>query len=73
MIAVVLFRHMTEEQRLAWGELEAQARARDLLVPGREGLIQAQKQAEIRRQAVGATKDEAAQAVLDAIHARPTC
>lgn len=57
---------MTEVQRLAWGQSEAAARIADLAPRGAEALKTAQANAETRRKAIGATRGQAANMVVEA-------
>lgn len=61
---------MSDEERLAWGAKEADARMRDLSVRTAEGLRAAQANARRRAQAAGMTRTQAARAVADALRAR---
>lgn len=66
MSAQVMYRDMTDAQRLEWGRAESLARQADLKVGGAEGLRRAQKNAEVRRKMIGATVGQAADAVIRA-------
>lgn len=61
---------MSHEEELAWGEREADARMRDLMVRSREGLIAAQDNAEARRKAAGLSRNRAAELVSYATRRR---
>lgn len=66
MSAPVMHRDMTDAQLLEWGRVESLARQADLRVGGAEGLKQAQENAEARRKLIGATRAQAAAAVIRA-------
>lgn len=63
------YRDMTDEQLLEWGAAESAARQADLQLRGAEGLRQSQENAEQRRRAIGATKNQAADLVIRASRA----
>lgn len=60
---------MTPEQMLAWGKAEHAARIADLSIRTPEGLAAAQKNAEARRKAIGASRSAASAMVIDATRA----
>lgn len=64
------YRDMSDEQMLAWGAQEHAARIAGLEDRSPEGLAKAQRAAEQRRKAIGATKGQAASMVHDAGVAR---
>lgn len=60
------YRDMTDAELLAWGAAESEARKADLTVRSAEGLRVAQANAETRRKAIGASRNQAADAVIRA-------
>lgn len=65
-----MYRDMTEEQRLAWGAAEAEARVVDLRVRSKAGLVAAQEAAKARRRAIDASVSAAASMVSTALRAK---
>lgn len=60
-----LYRDMSSEERLRWGEEESAARKRDLSVRTPEGLARAKINAEARRMLIGASASAASEMVAD--------
>lgn len=60
------YRDMTAEQMLEWGRAESAARQADLRPGTAASLERAQRNAEVRRRAIGATMNAAAAMVIAA-------
>jgi hypothetical protein len=65
------YRDMTDEQRLAWGHLESEARIKDLADTRTEAALKAaQDNAAARRKLIGASRGQASDMVIRASRAK---